>query len=195
LAVACLLLISTLGVLAAGSAENRAREPRALPAFALADTAGTTMSSADLRGKITVLYFYSVRCPASNDYSARITALARRFGSNPKVRFVGIHSTAKGYSVSPQQIAVMARVNAMTFPTLCDADGKVAADLGVTRTPTVVIVDENGMIRYRGALDDNSDPSRVKTSFARQTVEALLRHQPIAYEEGPAIGTLINRAH
>jgi peroxiredoxin len=192
--VAFLLLVSALGVLAAGSVGNRTHRAEAIPAFTLADTTGTTISSADLKGKITVFYFYSVRCPVSNDYSDRITALARRFAGNAKMRFVGIHSTAMGQPVSSKEIEVLARVNGMTFPTLCDNNGKVAARLGVTRTPTVIVVDEKGMIRYRGALDDNDDASLAKTPFARDAIEAALKHHPVPVEDGPVIGTLINPA-
>jgi peroxiredoxin len=179
LAVAGLVLLTALGVLAAGGAEGRTPLPGALPQFTLLDTNGSAVSAASWKGKITVLYFYSVRCPVCNDYTDRVSALARRFSSNANVRFVGIHTSSGGTAVPREQVGVLARVNGMNFPTLCDDDGSVARQLGITRTPMVVIADEQGIIRYRGAIDDNQNISLAKNPLARRALEAMLKHEPV----------------
>ena len=42
----------------------------------------------------------------------------------------------------------------MNHPVLLDESGKVGRSYGATATPTIVVIDPTGVVRYKGALDD-----------------------------------------
>jgi hypothetical protein len=71
------------------------------------------------------------------------------------------------------------------FPTLVDTDSAVAARLGVRVTPTVVVLDAAGAVRYRGPFDDSRDPAAVRHPFAADALRAVLD------DDGSADGTLV----
>ena len=91
----------------------------------------------------------------------------------------------------------MRRRTRIPFPILADRDGRVAARLGATRTPSVVVLDEHRAIRYRGRIDDQytrgtrrAEPQRRELAEA---IEALLAGRAIDQPETEAIGCPIDR--
>jgi hypothetical protein len=58
----------------------------------------------------------------------------------------------------------------------------------------VFVLDQKGILRYRGAVDDVSFRRREATQFfLRDAVEALLNGQPLLLSETPAYGCAIVR--
>ncbi|MGK7923822.1 MAG: thioredoxin family protein, partial [Spirulina sp.] len=61
---------------------------------------------------------------------------------------------------------------------------------GAEVTPEVFLVNQNGIVCYRGALDDCAEtPTAVTTPYLRNAIAALLENQPIAPERTRAIGS------
>jgi peroxiredoxin len=72
-----------------------------------------------------------------------------------------------------------------TFPYLYDGETQaVAKAYGCLATPHVFIFDAERKLRYKGQFDDSrfADPSTVKTTDARNAVEALLAGRPVPVE-------------
>jgi peroxiredoxin len=161
------------------------------PAFELNDLDGRPVSLASLRGRTIVLCFTSVRCPASNRYAARVAALARKYADHSRVQVLAVHATAAGKDVSPTEVRVQARVSGLACPTLMDTGAAVARSLGVRNTPTVVVIDPSGGVRYHGALDDHLDAASVTRAWAADAVESLLNDRPVATPVTPEVGCVI----
>lgn len=76
-----------------------------------------------------------------------------------------------------------------SFPYLYDETQEVAKAFGATRTPHVYVLDQNQIVRYIGAIDDNSeDPALVKEKYVQNAVDALLAGHEVAVKETKAIG-------
>lgn len=188
----CLLVVTSLSVLVASARDTGTGfKPFPAPSFRSTDTNGSRLSSTSLKGKVTVLYFFSVRCPVCNDYTNRVLDLTRRYANDSRVQFIGVHSTAVGREVPTHEVRVQSMVSGLTFRTLDDRDGSVARTLKVARTPTVVVLDRDGMIRYQGTIDDNRSLSAVKSSWARNAIDAVLAGKPVAMPITSEIGCSI----
>ncbi len=94
---------------------------------------------------------------------------------------------------TPEAMAEAARARRLPF-VLLDSQHRVADLYDAVTTPHVFIVDREGILRYRGAVDDVSFRQRRPTRFyLDEAVEALLagHFPPIA--ETPAYGCTIVR--
>jgi hypothetical protein len=86
-------------------------------------------------------------------------------------------------------------VRARRLPTVLVDVNQVVADLYEAQTtPHVFLVDHEGILRYRGAVDDVAFRQRVATRFfVEEAVEALLENRLPAVQETPAFGCAIVR--
>jgi hypothetical protein len=84
---------------------------------------------------------------------------------------------------------------ARRLPTvLIDADHVVADLYKAITTPHVFLVDREGLLRYRGAVDDVTFRQRKATRFfLEEAVEALLENRLPAVQETPPYGCTIVR--
>lgn len=180
LAAAAVVACACVAVLAAGASGDQRRlagyPGSDAPDFALPDAAAPAgaraVRLADYRGSVVVAYFCSIRCPASNAYHERVAELAARYGTGGRVRFVAIHTG--GGAAAPDEVAVQSAAAGLRFPHLLDADGSVARRYVVTRTPTFLVIDPSGEVRYRGALDDNPHRALVTRGHLDDAIRAVL---------------------
>lgn len=185
-----------LALIAAGAAEDRrlmtAQPGRAAPDFELAnamDPAHSPVRLSELRGSVVVAYFSSIRCPVSNQYEERIAQLAERYGQSGRVKFVAIHSGADAQS--PAEVAVQSSVARLNFPQLLDVDGSVAAAYAATQTPTFVVIDRSGDVRYRGALDDSRTIDRVTQRYLENAIADVLAGRTVRQQSSEVEGCAI----
>ena len=99
-------------------------------------------------GQPVVLAWTGLGCPMSKLYRPRLARLADEFV--PKgVRFFLLNSNSQDAPADLKKLAVD-----FDFPVIRDAAGQLARRLQVERTTEVLLLDANGQIRYRGAVDD-----------------------------------------
>lgn len=84
---------------------------------------------------------------------------------------------------------------ARRIPTvLVDVQHAVADLYGAVTTPHVFVIDREGILRYRGAVDDITFRQRFATRFfLQEAIEALLEGRLPALPETPAYGCAIVR--
>jgi peroxiredoxin len=143
--------------------------------FRLSTLEGAEVEFASLRGRVTVVVFVSAVCPMANDYADRFTSLWETYQQTP-VRFVFINSNR---NESAAEIRANAAGNRFPFPVHRDPSGLAAERFQAEVTPTAYVLDTAGAIRYQGAIDDAANPARVKRSWVREAVEALLAGRTI----------------
>lgn len=143
----------------------------------------------DLRGRMVILNFWSAECPHSERTDEHILALVRKWGAE----VVLLAIAANGNESSALQVQAAARRGVPTV--LVDADHAVADLYEAETTPHVFLIDGEGVLRYRGAVDDASfrqkQPSRL---YLEDAVECLRAGRLPAVAETLAYGCAIVRA-
>jgi hypothetical protein len=62
--------------------------------------------------------------------------------------------------------------------------------LAQTRTPETFLVDQQGILRYHGAIDDNPEnPKAVQVSYLEKAIASLLAGEEISLKSTEAIGS------
>lgn len=129
----------------------------AAPDFSLPDLQGKVHKLADYRGRVVVLEWINPNCPFSRRHAEEgtMTRLAAKHGD---VVWLAVNSTANkhGDYLPPQQHATYDKEHGINYPVLYDTDGKVGQAFGARTTPHMFVIDEQGKVVYRGAIDDDS---------------------------------------
>jgi peroxiredoxin len=142
---------------------------RSAPDFALRDLQGEIHSLGDYRGRLTIVYFWSAECPASARADDVLSRLLPRWGE----RVVAL-PIASNTNESPAELVWMAYNHDLPV-VLRDSGQWVADTYRAITTPHFFVVDERGLLRYRGALDDVTFRQRTPTRFyLSDAIEALL---------------------
>lgn len=177
----------------AGAAESTAPTADAVTLdFSLPRTDGDSFAlRLPFDAKLRVVCFLGCDCPVAKLYAPRLKSLAERF-KDRQVEFIGINSNPQD---PPEKVDAFARQQAIPFPMLKDHDGQVAAALGATRTPEVVVIDPLGRVIYRGRVDDQYRPGVVTDSPQREdlaiAIEQSLGGQAVEVPITQAAGCLI----
>ena len=158
------------------------------PDFELPDLEGNLQRLSDYRGRIVVVNFWSCECPHSERTDRSTMACLVQWGAD-----VAMLSIAANRSESIVSVAEAA--NARRLPrVLIDAEHVVADLYEAVSTPQVFVVDRDGILRYRGAVDDVTFRKRQATRFfLEEAVEALLEGHLPTLTETPAYGCAIVR--
>jgi peroxiredoxin len=157
--------------------------------FEWQDLDGGVHRSEDLAGHITALVFVSSHCPVAVAYGPRLKQLVARF--EPKgVRFLFLVPNGNETSAELREYSRRAQ---LTYPLYRDTDATIAAKLGVEATPEVRVLDRDGLVRYRGAIDDAQNPARVKVKGLEWALEDLLAGRTVSRPETKAFGCTIKR--
>ncbi len=158
------------------------------PNFELPDLEGRLHRLSDYRGKIVILNFWSCECPHSERTDKAIMAMFVQWRDD-----VVMLSIAANRSENVE--ALRNAANARRLPTVLLDANCFAADLyDAQTTPHVYVINRDGILRYRGAVDDMTFRKRIPTRFfLDEAVESLLEGHLPALTESPAYGCTIVR--
>ncbi len=140
-----------------GQASKGAQVGSPAPDFTLNDLDGKPVHLADFKGKRVVLEWFNPECPfvkashnkgSLREYASKATAqgvvwLAINSGGEGKQGF-GVDVNRKGKDAFK-----------LSHPVLLDTDGKVGHAYGATNTPGMYVIDAQGTLVYRGAIDNS----------------------------------------
>src|SRR5687767_7235080 len=141
--------------------------------FRLADATGVehTLQQYLSSGETVVLQFWSFKCPISLGYDERLVALQRKY----QTRGVRVLAIASNSNEAPAEIQRNASSRNLPFPILIDRDGVLAERLGATHTPAVFIIGRDGILKYRGAMDNNKQSGEGgRMAYADDALDAIL---------------------
>ena len=188
-----------LGLVLAGTAA--AETPKPIP---LGDKAPNSNSLRDLRGNrralhdfkghsAVVLVFVGAECPISNLYLPGLVELEKKYRAK-QVQFLAIYANE---AEDLDQIASHASDRDLPFLVLKDFGQKLADSLGVTRVPSVVVLDGEFRLRYRGRIDDRYGVASRREKATRadlaQAIEEVVSQKKVTVAETEADGCLIGR--
>ncbi len=139
-----------LAIAAAASYLILARQPP-MPDVKFAALSGELISTADLRGKVTLINFWATTCAPC------VTEMPRMASTYNKFKDRGFETIAVAMEYDPpNNVKAYAERYHLPFKVAMDARGEVAKSFGdVTLTPTTFIIDKKGRIikSYVGEID------------------------------------------
>lgn len=156
----------------------------------LVDANGKTFTLDSFAGKILVLEFWSFKCPVTLAYDQRMAALQAKFSSRG-VEFLAIASNKNESAVETARNAENLRLPIRVF---LDPDGVAAEICGATHTPSVVLLDGSGVMRYRGAIDNNKQATESgRVAYVEEAIAKLLANRPVDPSETKVFGCSIKK--
>ncbi|HKY29613.1 MAG TPA: TlpA disulfide reductase family protein [Pyrinomonadaceae bacterium] len=114
------------------------------PDFRLTKIDGSQISLADLKGRPAVLIFWTAWCPICKEEAPLFNALAEKY--EPR----GVH--VLGINIQDSVARTEGGINdfGIRYRVARDADASVARRYRVTGTPTIVLLDRQGVVHYFG---------------------------------------------
>lgn len=165
--------------------------------FKLKDVDGSMVSMADYKdAKGFIVIFTCNTCPFAVASEERIVALDAKYKD---LGYPVIAINPNDPNVQPDDTYELMQAKAesagFTFPYLYDANDKVYATYGATKTPHVYLLkNEKGkhIVKYIGAIDDNvRNAEAVKDVFLANAIDELLAGKEVTLKETKAIGCSI----
>ena len=155
--------------------------------YRLQDTAGKTHSLGDYAGNVLVLAFWSFKCPSALAVNDRLAAMQKTYAAQGVV-VLAVDSNA---NESKEEIQRNSANLHISFPILLDSEGEVAQKLGAAVTPSVFLIDRNGILRYKGSLEGRDEKKRQ--SAADEALERILAGKAVTNAVTQASGCVIKR--
>ena len=178
----------------------------AAPDFSLPGVDGREYRLADFaEAKILVVAFMANHCPTAQAYEGRLMQLVTDY-KNKGVAVVAISPNDPlavrldelGYTDlgdSFEEMKIRAAERKFNFPYLYDGQTQaVSRAYGPVSTPHVFIFDKERKLQYSGAVDNAEDPSKIKKSFARDAIDAMLDGREVAIKKMKTFGCSIKWA-
>jgi peroxiredoxin len=176
------------------AAEPKAQVGQPAPQFTLEDQNGKSVSLADYRGKIVVLEWFNNECPiVQRHYRAKTMATLSAKYAPQGVVWLAINTTA-GKSNADNKAA--ASQMDIAYPVLNDSSGTVGHLYGATNTPNMYIINKDGVLVYKGAIDNDprGNMSADRVNYVDQALGELLKGEPISTPETKPYGCSVKYA-
>jgi peroxiredoxin len=148
------------------------------PAFTLTDSKGKQHKLADYKGKYVVLEWVNLGCPfVKKHYESGNMQATQKKAVEKGVVWLSVNSSAKwkqgNLSAAEWNDEIAGRKMASTA-VLLDENGQVGKAYGAKTTPHMYIVNPNGVLIYKGAIDDQPSTNKDSIPGARNYVLAAL---------------------
>jgi mono/diheme cytochrome c family protein len=145
-------------------------------------------------GATVVIAVRDAECPVSRKYGPRLAEFEREFGARG-VRFLFLDLSAR--DTPALRAADRARFD-FRGPYVADAKGRVGRLLGARSSGDAFVVDGEGRLRYRGAVDDQFGigytRDRAMRPYLRAALEAVLAGREVAVPATTAPACLLSLA-
>ncbi|MGF1494751.1 MAG: thioredoxin family protein [Microcoleaceae cyanobacterium] len=133
------------------------------------------------RYRAVVVLFLSNQSSSVHLYLNRLKQLQQECEPQ-NVTLVGINpnDAAQSPMESFEQMKSWAQEQVLNFPYIRDVTQDVAASFGAQVTPEAFLLDQEGVLRYRGKIDDSPQtPETVQTECLKLAIAQLLRGEVI----------------
>jgi hypothetical protein len=138
--------------------------------------------------KTIVLVFLANRCGVTWLHAEKIAALQKQFASRADVAILGVHSN---YEESDRELTDELKKRGITIPVIDDKPKQEIANyFGAKVTPYFVVIDANGILRYKGPFDKmgGSVEESKRPQYLRPALDAVLAGKPVMLKSVRALG-------
>ena len=187
---AALLLSRWMGTAWAAEVGQRA------PDFSLPDAAGATRSLSEFAGKFVVLEWFNNECPFVRKHydSGNMQRLQAAYTAKGVV-WLTVASSApgkQGYMSAEQAQGVIRARQAHQTALLLDPDGTVGRRYGAKTTPSLFIINPEGVLIYAGAIDDTPSTDQADIgpaeNYVRRALDEAMAGRPVSVSETKSYG-------
>lgn len=133
--------------------------------FQAQDETGKVQRLADHQGHVVVLVFWGSNCQGSQAYAKRLEALRRKYAAQGVV-FLAVASNS--YETA-ETVKKAKGEQGLGWPVLLDSDHSLQKAFKAKVTPDAYVIDGQGVLRYRGLIDD--DPRGARPQQAQRYLE------------------------
>lgn len=159
----------------AAGAMTKAEIGKAAPNFTLKTTEGKEWSLTDAKGKIVVLEWCNPDCPACQGVSSDGTVssmLTELKAIDSNVVVVFINSSAAS-PASLEKTGAYLKEHKIEVPALLDTEGTVGQLYGARTTPHCYVIDDKGVLRYNGAINDAKGGKKGEMNYVVNAVKQI----------------------
>ena len=161
------------------------------PAFSGTASNGEAISLDQFKGELVVLEWTNDGCPfVQKHYETGIMQKTQRIANEADVVWITVISSAPG----KQGHADAARANELTAGykaepdfVLLDPDGVVGKAYGAKTTPQMALIDQAGVLRYQGAIDDRPTANHASvegsTNYLLAALDEVSDGKPVTVKE------------
>jgi peroxiredoxin len=153
------------------------------PDFNLPDLDGRTHTLEEARGRVLVLNFWSAECPWAQRADEALLSYKEEWGEK-----VILWPVASNANEPPELLRKVAVERGLPL-VLHDASHQMAGQYGALTSPHLYVIDQQGILRYQGAIDNvtfrQREPSRF---YLREAVEAVLGGKEPDPAQTPPLG-------
>jgi peroxiredoxin len=148
---------------------------------------GDVIDSTDYRGQIIVLEWTNHECPYTQKHynSGAMQALQKEATEDDDVAWFSVVSSApgeQGFVKGDQAEELTESRGAEPTAVILDPAGALGRSYGATTTPHMFIIDANGTLVYKGAIDDNpssqGDPAKAR-NYVREALKQVLNGEKV----------------
>lgn len=135
--------------------------------------------------KAIVLFFMSEKCGTTWQYEKRFGRLLEKYADNKEVALMGVRCSAND---TPEGLCKFAEAKNFDMPLLNDEKGEMTRYFKVRATPTFLVIDKKGVLRYFGSFDDSANEASAKHAYLPDALEAVLADREVKVKETRAFG-------
>lgn len=172
------------------------------PAFSGTDTAGESHALDGYRGKVVVLEWTNHECPYTVKHyrSGNMQALQEDATADGAVWLTVISSGPgkQGHVSAEAADDLTASRDAAPTAVLLDPEGEIGRLYDAKTTPHMYVIDEDGVLAYMGAIDDQpsayGDPAEAE-NYVRLALAAVTADEPVATASTRPYGCTVKYAN
>ncbi len=184
-----------VGLISASVALAAPEIGKAAPDFTLTDAEGNSHSLADFKGKTVVLEWFNHGCPfVQKHYGSGNMQQLQEAAVDDDVVWLTIVSSAEGkqgHLTADEAKAKKAELGMNATAFLLDPDGTVGKLYDAKTTPEMFVINAEGALVYKGAIDSKADAKAASIEGATNYVTAALD----SVESGEAIETATTKPY
>lgn len=148
------------------------------PAFTATDSAGKSVSLADLKGKTVVLEWTNDECPfVRKHYGSQSMQSLQKKWTDKGVVWLSVISSIpgeQGYADAAKANKLTADRGAAPSSVLLDPKGDLGRTFGAQVTPHMYVIKGDGTLAYMGGIDDKPSTKQDDLKGAKNFVDAAL---------------------
>ena len=138
-----------------------------------------------------VIVFWSASCPCVRRYQERVDALLDAYPAD-RVRVIAVSSNA---GESFDEVLRVAKERGVRVPLYRDEGGSVAEALGARSTPTAVLLDKTGAVRFLGWIDNERLPGESgREPWLERAIQGVLDGTTSFSKRAPVYGCRITKS-
>ena len=134
--------------------------------------------------KAVVLFFMSEKCGTTWKYEKRVGKLLKD-NAKKDVVVLGVRSSLNDTSES---IRKFAESKNFAMPVLDDPKSEMARYYKARQTPTFVVIDKKGVMRYFGSFDNSASEDGVTKNYLPDAVAAVLEGKDVPVKQTQPFG-------